>query len=1173
MARHRFALVFLAVLSLTTSTVTAAEPYLQFVESLRQRQYFDTALEYLEWADARPNLPADVKAVIPFEKAITLIALSKEQKNPEVALATLNKAQLFLEQFLKANPNHAKAAKASAESAVVLQTRGKVALMQARSPSNVVKKAEYMKQAKDYLGQAKAMYLAASEKYSKEHQAFGAHVDKAKEPERYEQWFDVERLMLRAKLDAAIVEYEEAQTFEKDDPKYKETLKSAAAQFEDLHARHRGQVAGLLARVYQGKCFEEQGDLQKAMGLYNELLSHKGETEVMRNLQAQVMHFKLICLNSAAKADYILVDKLATDWVKENPGLARTRHATGIRYEQARALEALSKDKTINLPEDKKKQVLNEALTIARNITGRPGEYRDQAQAMVTRLMAALNRDGKDPKDFDTAYGMARELVNKLKELGDAVKAAKEAKDADPEDVKRMERGFDLHKNETARLLNLALTLKDSNSKIKEVNVARYSLCYVYLLQGKLYDSAVLGEWIAQRYAGDEDNDTTASDSAYVAMAAYARAYNLKGNTDKQADIQKMIAICDFIVAKWPKTPKEIDAWDMLGKTYLQTKEYEKAAGAFEKIPPESGKYLDAQFLLGQALWEAAIELMNKPEGERPAPEKLAALQKKAQDVLKNAIKVLEPKLAEAEQLPAGLAVAKLTLAQIANQTNQFKEAIALLETDKRSVISAMVLKEGEVRGTSGPKSVKFAQEVYKQILRAYIGLQNLDNARKAMTEMEKLAAGQGKDILPIYINLGRQFKEELDRLAKSDPMQYQGTLKSFESFLASMLAKKEGQTYSSLAWMGAMYISLGEGIEDKATAAKFFADGSKAYNDLVTKAAEDPKFCTKDQLLSAKAQLVACKRKAGEFEAAVTMMKELLKERPNAIDTQTEAAMIYQDWGAAGQTDSPKKWGIAMLGDEVTLKGHEKIGMWGWAGLYKKMSGSKDAEKFKEQILEARYNIAFCRYNAGLTEAGAKRTKILDAAHTDISRTALQNALTDKQYERFNALYRKIAEDMGKPVQDLPKDKLELAANQAETSSADEKAGKTAETAEKTPGKAKPAKANPAANPAAAESSAMMMMGGVIVIFLVGAGIWFVMKAGKGKRKSLAANVVDDIAFPSALGASAATAAPVAKKKVAATGGAAPTATAAPRSQTSASTTAARPKSAKPKPESPKPE
>lgn len=1139
MAWHRFALVFLASWMLVTSSVSAAEPYLEFAEALRQRQYFDTALEYLEWADGRPNVPADVKAVIPFEKAVTLISLSKEQKNPEVALTTLNKAQLFLEQFLKASPDHPKAAKASAEAAVVLQTRGKVALIQARSPANAAKKGDFFKQSKDFLAQAKAMYASAADKYSKEYAQFKPFIDKEKDREEFDARLAVEQLMIRAKLDAAIVEYEEAQTFDREDPQYKVVLSSAAAKFDDLHARHRSQIVGLLARVYQAKCFEEQGDLQKAMGLYNELLSHSPESEVMRNLRAQVTHFKLIALNSAAKADYVLVDKLATEWIKENPGLSRSRHATGIKFEQARALEMLAKDRTVDMPEDKKKQVLAEALTIARAVNTRPGEYRDLSQAMITRLMAALNRDGKEPKDFDTAYGMARELVNKLKELGDTLKAAKEDKNNSPESVKAAERGFDLHKNETARLLNLALALKDSNTKVKDINIARYSLCYVYLLQGKFYDSAVLGEWLAKRYAGDEENDTTASDAAYVAMAAYARAYNVKSNTDKQADIQKMIAICDLIVAKWPKTPKEIDAWDMLGKTYLQTKEYEKAAAAFEKIPPESGKFLDAQFLLGQSLWEAAIELMNKPEAERPDPTKLAALQKKAQDVLKNAITVLEPKLAETEELPAGLAVAKLTLAQIANQISQYAEAIKYLESDKRAVKTAMVLKPDEVRPPTGPKSVKFAQEVYKQILRAYIGLQNLDKAKGAMAEMEKLAADQGKDILPIYINLGRQFKEELDRLAKADPQQYQTTLKSFESFLGSMLAKKEGQNYSSLAWMGAMYVSLGEGVADKAEAAKFYAAGSQAYSDLVDKSLSDPKFCTKDQALAAKAQLVACKRKAGEFDAAMIMLKDLLKERPNAIDTQTEAAMVFQDWGAAGKTDSPKQWIIALTGDSAL--GADKMGMWGWISLYKKMASSQEADKFKDQIIDTRYNIAYCRYQQGLTESGKSRMKSLEAAHTDISRTALQNVFSDKQYEQFNGLYREVAQAIGKPVQDLPKDQPVSMPSPGEmVADSDEVANKANE---KVAGKSKkktPTKPN--ADPAKAESSSMLLMGGVLALALLGAGAFFMMKKSKGKPKSVvAAHAADfspglNLNFPAA--PAAATAAP--KKKVS-TPGAAP--------------------------------
>lgn len=1101
MARHRFALVFLAVLSLLTSRLSAAEPYLEFVEGLRQREYFDTAMEYLEWAETRSDLPADVKVVIPFEKAETLIQLSKLQRNPEAANATLSRAQAFLEQFLKANPEHPKAAKANSDAANVLVGKGKVAILQAKSPSNANKRPELLKEAKANFEQARKLFQDAATKYDKEWQGYGAFVDAAKEPEKKEAKDAAERMKIRAELDVGIVQYEQAQAYEKDDPKYQSELKEASEKFELIHQKHRSQVAGLYARMYQGKCFEEQGDLQKALGLYGELLSHNPESATMKNLQAQVTHFKLICLNSDKKADYTLVDKLAQEWIKANPTMVRTRYGTGIRYEQARALENMAKARELK-PEEKKK-IQAEALAAARIVNRAGGEFRDPSQAMITRLMAALNRDGSDPKDFDTAYGMARELVNKIKEVKDAIKGAK-----DPEETKKLQKAFEDHLEETARLLNMALSLRKSDTKLKEVNMCRFSLCYVYYEQRRSYEAAVLGEFVARRYAEDKDDEmgSIPAEAAYLAMAAYAQAYNARGNTDKKTDIQKMIGISEFIVAKWPGTPKAIDALVMLGQMYIQIKDFVKAAETLEKVPADSGAYLKVQLMLGQALWEATIEGLNKPEAERPPAATLAGYQTKAQDVLKKAIATLEPKLAENEPLTDELASARLTLAQMANQTTQYAEAIKLLETDKRSVVSAIAMKEGEQRPPSGVKSGKFAQEVYKQILRAYIGLQNLDNAQKAMTELEKIAAGQGQDILPIYIALGRQFKEELDRLAKSNPDQHQTVLKSFESFLSKMLEKKEGQNYNSLAWIGAMYVSLGEGTADKATAAKYFAQGSTAYGDLIAKAGSDPAFCTQQQLLAAKAQLVACKRKAGEFDVAVEMLKELLKLRNNAIDTQTEACYVYQDWAASGQTDSPKQWEVAMLGD-AAMPAKSRIGMWGWAELSNRLKQSPEAAKYIEPYLEARYNIALCRYNSAKDLNGPKKLEGLSRATTEIQRTAMQTNFDDKQYARFNGLYREIEEAMGKVPTDLPRNPPD-AEELAEV--------KRAEAAEKKAlvdkNKGKKKKVAPVVNTEKAESSTMLLMGGVLVLGLVGGGVWFFLKGSKPKRKSLAALAAGDM-------------------------------------------------------------
>lgn len=1116
MTRHRFALVFLTVLSLSTSRLSASEPYLEFVEGLREREYFDTAMEYLEWAEARPDLPADVKAVIPFEKAATLIQLAKVQRNPEAATAALNRAQAFLEQFIKASPDHPKAAKANSDAANVLVQKGKVAVIQAKSPGNANKRNELMKQAKDSFEMARKLFQDAATKYDKEWVGYGAFVDAAKEPEKKEAKDTAERMKIRAELDVAIVQYEESQVYDKDDPKYQASLKDAAGKFEQIHQKHRSQVAGLYARMYQGKCFEEQGDLPKALGLYGELLTHNPDTVTMKNLQAQVTHFKLICLNSDKKADYILSERLAEEWIKANPTMVRTRYGTGIRFEQARAQENIAKAR--DLKEDEKKKWLSSALANARIVNRTGGEFRDPSQAMMTRLMAALNRDGSDPKDFDTAYGMARERVNRIKEVKDAIKGAKS-----PEETKKLQAEFDAFLEETARLLNLGLSLRKTDTKLKEINSCRYSLCYVYYEQHRSYDSAVLGEFVARRYADakDEENDmgSLPADSAYLAMAAYAQAYNVRGNKDRQTDIQKMISISEFIVAKWPGTPKAIDALVMLGKMHIQIKDFIKAAEVLERVPADSGQYLTVQLMLGQALWEATIDGLNKSESERPPAATLIGYQTKAQEVLKKAIATLEPKLAENEPLPDDLTSAKLTLAQISNQSSQYAESIKLLETDKRSVLSAIAVPEGQPRPLTGVKSGKFAQEVYKQILRAYIGLQNLENAQKAMNELEKIATGQGQDILPIYIALGRQFKEELDRLSKSNPDQHQTVLKSFESFLSKMLARKEGQNYSSLAWIGAMYVSLGEGVADKAAAAKYFAEGSTAYTDLIAKTEADPAFCTEQQLLAAKAQLVACKRKAGDFETAVEMIKELLKKRPNAIDTQTEACYVYQDWAASGQTESPKQWDVAINGDASLSK--SRIGMWGWAKLSKKLSSSAESAKFAEQFLDSRYNLALCRFESSANLQGAKKLDGLARAITEIQRTSMLTNLDDKQYPRFNELYRKIETDMGKVPSDLPRnaptveDKMQAKA---------EAVAEAAEEKKDVPKKPKKKKVAQVAKVAKEDNSTTYMMGGVLLLAAIGGGIWFVMKGSKPKRGSLATAAAGD-GMPVVVGAAKKTA------------------------------------------------
>src|SRR5436190_9354482 len=73
--RERFILplaVTLAVCALICPS-RAAEQHLKFLAGLKQRGYNNTALEYLKTLESDPNTPADVRTVIPYERAQILI--------------------------------------------------------------------------------------------------------------------------------------------------------------------------------------------------------------------------------------------------------------------------------------------------------------------------------------------------------------------------------------------------------------------------------------------------------------------------------------------------------------------------------------------------------------------------------------------------------------------------------------------------------------------------------------------------------------------------------------------------------------------------------------------------------------------------------------------------------------------------------------------------------------------------------------------------------------------------------------------------------------------------------------------------------------------------------------------------------------------------------------------
>lgn len=80
----------------------AEEPVLQFVEGLRERAYFDTALEFLDVAQQQAELSGTIRDLIDLERAKTFQAMGTSSRVPEDRDLYLQQAKEALEKFTSA---------------------------------------------------------------------------------------------------------------------------------------------------------------------------------------------------------------------------------------------------------------------------------------------------------------------------------------------------------------------------------------------------------------------------------------------------------------------------------------------------------------------------------------------------------------------------------------------------------------------------------------------------------------------------------------------------------------------------------------------------------------------------------------------------------------------------------------------------------------------------------------------------------------------------------------------------------------------------------------------------------------------------------------------------------------------------------------------------------------
>jgi hypothetical protein len=815
-------------------TVCADERHLDFVQGLRDRGYHDLAVEYLEQLAKRENLPDSVRAVIDYELGKVMLLQATEERDLVKRDEQLEKSREHLQRFVSEHAGHARAADAMTDLALILVERGRVAVLQSNSPTKRAQRKELQEQARGYFGDARKQFDEAEKKFQAEYKKFPSFIDPTnpRNKQQIEDRREAQLNVMQAQLNLAVIEYEAAQTFDRESKEFKDTLNLAVKKFEDVYTRYRGWLAGLYARMWMGKCFEEMGDPRKAVGFYEELEKH--EDPALKGLQRQVIYFHIICMNK--RGDYVLAQDTAQRWINENPREARTKQGLGVRMELASSL----RDQAKKLPENdnNRSRMLAQAMTIWNEVARFEGEFKELALQEKAKWGALVGRRDRT-MTFDEALTVAE-------------RAREEDKWA-----------------EAAEAYEIALSQVTDKQDINQINKTRYLYGFCLYQLKKYLQAGVVCQHIALRHP----DSGLALHSTYISLASFVRSYETaKEGEQPEVDRAQLERMAAHLESRWPDTNEADFARIALGAIALKRDELAAAAQAYERVSPKSEDYLMARQRAAESYWNAYLSGVAASDAATKATELQGHLQK-AREIFSKSRDERLAKLDPAQPIPEDAVRADLFLAQVYLEGGQDKESLALLEPLVKAVEERKDLDSLQLPALTAA-------------MQAYVRLENLDQAEVIMNKIE----ATGKDtaeITALFQLLAEQLKQKMDRLVNlGDKAGAEQTRRSFLAFLDRLSRREAGQTFDSLSWVAASFFGLA--AYDQAE--RLYRDILTKFGDEPAIKA-DPK--KQRALMSTRLQLVVALRQQKKYAEARQLIEPLYKTNSKALDVIMEYGRV----------------------------------------------------------------------------------------------------------------------------------------------------------------------------------------------------------------------------------------------------------------------------------------
>lgn len=1069
----------------TLATVAQGEePAAKFLEALREQGHFDLAREYLERMEKSPAVTPEFRSAIMYEQGLTLMAVSRSETDFAKRQARLDEAQKKFEEFVVAQKNHDLGPRAKTELANVLVERGRVKVAEANRSKDVSLKPALMKEAKTFFEAALKQFTDSEEEIRKKLESLPKVLDPEKDAKRIAYRDELRGDYVKVQMVQSVILYETADTA-LDKKEKDELLKRAADAYGEVYKKYRRRLAGLYARLQQGRCYEQMGgekNITEALSYYTELLEQPGEPDPFRVLRTKTLLQAMKCWLSddlkEKKLDIALTT--ADPWVKQQrPNENKDEDWLNLQYELARAYKL--KAATLNEKAPEKGRYISEARKIVDvGVRHSQKQLNEKFVALKAELGGKIEATAKtDPTTFAEALQAGRDGMQQIKDASFLIETltAKAAKEQDKTAKEEMQKQIaDAEKArvdarfDTIEYFRKALALVEPETTIDDVNIVRYYLATLYFSQKDYYEAAAIGEYITRNFPGH----VAAKFCGTIARASYLSLYNEMPEDARDFETQRVIDICDLVYEKWPNEPEAEDALITLIKFKVQPKQVgntrmvppenlAKAKEYLAKIPPASKRRGEAELAAGQAMWSSYLKGLQQwrkwDTGEEQAPEgvdvaarktELDGLKTEAQTTLKDGIERMRK-----SGVDPTLVTAVLSLCQIYVDAEQATDAIALLE-DKDIGPLTLVANKHEAVQREG-----FAEEAYKTALRSYIGslpkatdkAAMITKAEGVMDAMNKRVgddeAGKQK-LVGIYVSLAKDVAKQIENAA---PANKKALTQGFVSFLDKV--SKGATNFAVMNWVAENYFEIGEANRPKtgdvpADVKAFYDKAANQYGALVDKAKTDSTI-TGDMLIQLRLRMANVYRRQGKFVAAMDQFEEILKDkkRNSMLNVQVDAANTYMEWAASGGV--PKLYLVASKGGRPNKAFRNNV--WGWLGIDSRLSKQvqdypESKDKFLETLHQAKVKKAECNYLYALKQDDeARRKEFLQRAKDDIRLTyrgdrSLGNPITKKAYDDLLRLVQTAMKEEPVGLEAFPLDVVDKPAVGEQPAGGEETAG-----------------------------------------------------------------------------------------------------------------------------------